>query len=80
MSLGDSTRLHDLLTEGDLVLLLHDGRSIKAHSFKLKFASRGGVLQTLIEDVLDDQNIGNKRKRSDSDRSDADLLSIKVRV
>ena len=48
MFLEGSTRLQNLLDEGDIALLFCDGRSIKAHSLKLKFASHGGVLQNLI--------------------------------
>ena len=62
----DDARLSDVLDMGDLELRFHDGRSIKVHSCKLKIASIGGILQTLIEDVLDDQITGSKRKRADS--------------
>ena len=61
-------RLQRVLDTGDLELRFHDGRSIKAHSQKLKIASLEGVLNNLIEDVVDDQIIGSKRKRTvDSD-------------
>ena len=73
MSMEGVARLHELLDEGDLELTFHDGRSIKAHSFKLKAASRGGVLHNLIDDILEDQIDEKKRKR-------ADLPSIKVRA
>ena len=73
MSMEGVARLHELLDEGDLELTFHDGRSIKAHSFKLKAASRGGVLHNLIEDILEDQIDEKKRKR-------AHLPSIKVRT
>ena len=58
--------LQEVLDEGDLEIRFHDGRSTKVHSLKLKLASRGGVLRNLIEDVLDDQITGSKRKRADS--------------
>ena len=61
----DVTRLIYVLDTGDLELRFHDGRSIKAHSQKLKIASIDGVLQNLIEDVLGDQITGSKRKRTD---------------
>ena len=63
----DVTRLNKVLDMGDLDLRFHDGRSIKVHSCKLKIACIGGVLQNLIEDVLDDQITDSKRKRTDSD-------------
>ena len=67
-------RLQSALDTGDLELIFHDGRSIKAHSQKLKLASIGGALSNLIEDVVEDQiTAGNKRK------SDAvDLPGLKV--
>ena len=71
-------RLQRVLDTGDLELRFHDGRSIKAHSLKLKLASFDGVLKNLIEDVVDDQITGNKRKRSDSDNI-ADPPSLAVR-
>ena len=57
--------LINVLDTGDLELRFHDGRSIKVHSQKLKIASFSGVLQNLIEDVLDDQITGTKRKKAD---------------
>ena len=79
MDAGNLGRLHRVLDTGDLELRFHDGRSIKAHSLKLKIASLDGVLHNLIEDVVDEQITGNKRKRSsDSDRA-ADLPSLTVR-
>ena len=77
MTPDDILTLQSVLDEGDLELRLHDDRSIKAHSLKLKLASRGGVLHNLIEDVMDDQITGNKRKRSDSDAA-ADPPSLRV--
>ena len=65
MSGEDFTRLNAVLDMGDIELRFHDGRSIKAHSQKLQIASIGGVFQNLIEDVLDDQITGSKRKRAD---------------
>ena len=65
MSGEDFTMLLNVLDTGDLELRFHDGRSIKAHSLKLKIASFSGVLQNLIEDVFDDQITGSKRKRAD---------------
>ena len=65
MSGEDVAMLLNVLDMGDIELRFHDGRSIKAHSQKLKIASIGGVLQNLIEDVLDDQITGSKRKRAD---------------
>ena len=65
MSGEDVAMLLNVLDTGDLELRFHDGRSIKAHSQKLKIASFSGVLRNLIEDVLDDQITGSKRKRAD---------------
>ena len=65
MSGEDVAMLLNVLDMGDLELRFHDGSSIKAHSQKLQIASIGGVLQNLIEDVLDDQITGSKRKRLD---------------
>ena len=72
-------RLHRVLDTGDLELRFHDGRSIKAHSLKLKIASLDGFLHNLIEDVVDDQIIGMKRKRSEDANNTADLPSLTVR-
>ena len=72
-------RLHRVLDTGDLELRFHDGRSIKAHSLKLKIASLDGFLHNLIEDVVDDQIIGMKRKRSGDADNTADLPSLTVR-
>ena len=66
MSDANDETLQEALDEGDLEIRFHDGRSTKAHSCKLKLASRGGVLRNLIEDVLDDQITGSKRRRADS--------------
>ena len=72
--------LHRVLDTGDLELRFHDGRSVKAHSQKLKIASLDGVLNNLIEDVVDDQITGSKRKRTDSDTSaTVDFPSLRVR-
>ena len=71
-------RLHRVLDTGDLELCFHDGRSIKAHSLKLKIASMDGVLHNLIEDVVDDQITGNKRKRT-QESGTADLPNLRVR-
>ena len=77
-------KLQRALDTGDLELRFHDGRSIKAHSQKLKLSSLDGFLHNLIEDVLDDQITGCKRKRSadspgtDSNATD-DLPNLKVR-
>ena len=62
----DATRLGNVLDMGDLELRFHDGRSTKAHSLKLKLASIGGVLQNLIDDIVDDQINDNKRRRTDT--------------
>jgi hypothetical protein len=70
-------RLYNALDMGDLELRFHDGRSIKAHSLKLKLASIGGILQNLIDDVLEDQITGSKRKRMDQGTADH-LPSLKV--
>ena len=73
-------RLHRVLDTGDLELCFHDGRSIKAHSLKLKIASLDGVLHSLIEDVVDDQiTAGNKRKRTGDSDTAADNPCLKVR-
>ena len=70
------TLLLEALDEGDLEIRFHDGRSTKAHSQKLKLASRGGVLKNLIEDVLDEQITGSKRKRTDSSTVDISILNV----
>ena len=72
------TILRRVLDTGDLELRFHDNRSIKAHSLKLKIASLDGVLQNLIEDVVDDQITDNKRKRTE-DSGTADLPCLRVR-
>ena len=77
MSGEDFKRLSNVLDTGDLELRFHDGRSIKVHSCKLKIASIGGVLQNLIEDVLEDQITGTKRKRADPGTDD-NLSILKV--
>ena len=77
MSDANDETLQEALDEGDLEIRFHDGRSTKAHSLKLKLASRGGVLRNLIEDVLDDQITGSKRRRTDSGTVDH-LPFIKV--
>ena len=71
-------RLHRVLDTGDLELRFHDGRSIKAHSQKLMIASLDGFLHNLIEDVVDDQIIGMKRKRSEDTENTADLPNLRV--
>ena len=71
--------LQNVLEEGDLELRFHDGRSIKAHTQKLKLASRGGVLQNLIEDVVDAQITSNKRKRIE-DSEPSNIPSLKVNI
>ena len=75
----DILTLQSVLEEGDLELRFHHGRSIKAHTLKLKLASRGGVLHSLIEDVVDDQIIGNKRKWTGDSDTSADLPGLAVR-
>ena len=72
------TILRRVLDTGDLELRFHDNRSIKAHSLKLKIASLDGVLQNLIEDVVDEQITGNKRKRT-THSGTADLPCLRVR-
>lgn len=67
------------LDTGDLELRFHDGRSIKAHSQKLKIASLDGFLHNLIEDVVDENITGTKRKRSGDSDTIADLPSLRVR-
>jgi len=71
--LNDLTLLLEALDEGDLELRFHDGRSTKAHSCKLKLASRG-VLKNLI---LDEQITGSKRKRTDSSTDDLPILKVR---
>lgn len=75
--MDDISRLHRALDMGDLKLIFHDGRFIKAHKSKLMLATMDGSLHNMIEDVLEGQSTGSKRKRSDSD--DTDLPSITVR-
>ena len=71
--------LRRVLDTGDIELCFRDGRSIKAHSLKLKIASLDGVLHDLIEDVVDDQiTAGNKRMRS-QESGTADLPNLRVR-
>ena len=64
----DNYDLEDLfvaLDTGDIELnFQEDGRSVKAHSQKLKLASLGGILQNLIEDVMEGQ-LAAKRMRTD---------------
>jgi hypothetical protein len=72
---NDMTLLLEALDEGDLEIRFHDGRSTKAHSQKLKLASRG-VIKNLIEDVLDEQITGSKRKRTDSSTVDISILNV----
>ena len=64
MATDDIEVLLRLLDTGDIELRFHDGRSIKAHALKLKFASLGGVLHNLMEDVMENQ-IAAKRMRTD---------------
>ena len=71
--------LHRVLDTGDLELRFHDGRSIKAHSQKLKIASLDSVLHNLIEDVVDDQITGNKRKRTQESDTTEEFPTIRVR-
>ena len=61
----DFKELMDRLETGDIELLFHDSRSIKAHVLKLKFASWGGFLHNLIEDLFDDQIDSAKRRRTE---------------
>ena len=68
--------LLETLDEGDLEIRFHDGRSTKAHSQHLKLASRGGILRNLVEDVLDDEITGCKRKRADSGTVDLPFLKV----
>ena len=75
---SDILTLQSVLEEGDLELRFHDGRSIKAHSLKLKLASRGGFLHSLIEDVVDDQITGSKRKWVDDSNTSSALPTLKV--
>ena len=72
-------RLHRALDTGDIELRFHDGRSIKAHKTKLQLACLDGFLHNLIEDVVDNQITGNKRKRTVDSDAASDLPSIKVR-
>ena len=73
-------RLHRALNTGDLELRFHDGRSIKAHKTKLQLACLDGVLNNLIEDVVDDQiTAGTKRKRTGDSDTAADHPCLKVR-
>ena len=76
---SDILTLQSVLEEGDLELRFHDDRSIKAHSLKLKLASRGGFLHNLIEDVVDDQITGSKRKWVDDSNTSSALPTLKVR-
>ena len=66
------TNLLPLLEElkhGDVELRFHDGRSIKAHSQKLKMASKS-ILRYFLEDVLKG-DIQEKRRRTDLEAHDA---------
>ena len=62
----DAKRLLDALETGagDLKLTFNDGRSITVHGVKLKLASLGGCLHSAV-DMLDDQAVTTKRKRTD---------------
>ena len=61
--LYDIKPLLDDLAIGDVELRFQDGRSIMAHSQKLKLASKG-ILCGLLEDVLEGE-IHAKRRRMD---------------
>ena len=49
MNTGTVERLYRVLDTGDLELHFQDGRSIKAHRLKLKFASLDVPLQPLLD-------------------------------
>ena len=55
------SRFQRALDTGDLELRFNDGRSIKAHSQKLKLASLDGILHNLMDDVMEDRITGSKR-------------------
>jgi len=74
----DLSRLHRALGTGDLELCFHDGRSIKAHSLKLRLSALDGVLCNLIDDVLDDQLTNAAAKRMRPDPGAVDLPGLKV--
>ena len=61
--LYDLQPLLDDLACGDVELRFHDGRSMMAHSQKLKLASKG-ILRSLMEDVLEEE-IHAKCRRMD---------------
>ena len=60
------SKFHQALDTGDIELRFQDGRSIKAHSQKLKLASMDGILHNLIEDVVDNRPITNSRRSPSS--------------
>ena len=66
--MNKAARLHRILNTGDIELRFKDNRTIRAHSQKLKIASLDGCLHHLIE---------LKRKRADSDETDA-IPSLEV--
>ena len=57
----DIQPLLDDLACGDVELRFRDGRSIMAHSQKLKLASKG-ILRSLMEDVLEGEIHAKRRK------------------
>lgn len=69
------------MSAGDIELALHDDRSIRVHSVKLKLASLDGILKNLIEDLIEEKAVGSKQMRT-SPKSSIDetdnLPSIKV--
>ena len=71
--------LLEALETGDVELRFHDGRSIKAHSAKLKLASmKGGILRDLIEDLVEDQIVTRMRRTDEGEINTSDLQYIKV--
>ena len=68
-------QLRDALSgRGDLELRFQAGPAIRVHSQKMALAS--SVLQTLMDDVLDEQITSGKRKWVADPNEDASLESV----
>ena len=68
----DLSPLLEELDDGDIELQFRDGRTIKAHSVKLKLASKG-ILRNLLEDVLQGEILAKRRKVDEETRSKGPL-------
>ena len=67
--------LRDALSDdGDLELRFQTGPSIRVHSQKMSLAS--SVLQTLMDDVMDEQIASAERRRAADPNEDASLEHV----